>query len=194
MSGLRLNLGCGMNRLEGYVNVDRYGDPDLRHDLEVLPWPWPDDSVSEILLKHVLEHLGREPNNYLEIMKEIYRVCEDGATIRIIVPHHRHDFFFNDPTHVRIVTADGMSLFSQRLNRQWIEQGFANSPLGIYLGIDFELIDVKLKPSNLWRRLHPEDPVDTRALLQQSALYNNLVEEVQIALQAVKPPGREPHG
>ena len=146
MSGLRLNLGCGM-RLEGYVNVDRFGEPDLRHDLEVLPWPWPDDSVSEVLLKHVLEHLGHEPNNYLEIMKEMYRVCQDGATIRIIVPHHRHDFFFNDPTHVRIVTADGMSLFSQRLNRQWIEQGFANSPLGIYLGIDFELIDVKLKPS-----------------------------------------------
>ena len=65
MSGLRLNLGCGMNRLDGYVNVDRYGEPDLRHDLEVVPWPWPDDSVSEVLLKHVLEHLGRDPSVYL---------------------------------------------------------------------------------------------------------------------------------
>jgi hypothetical protein len=48
MNGLRLNLGCGMNRLDGYVNVDRQGEPDLRHDLDVIPWPWPDDSVSEI--------------------------------------------------------------------------------------------------------------------------------------------------
>ncbi len=48
MNGLRLNLGCGMKHIEGYVNVDRFGEPDVRHDLEVLPWPWPDDSVSEV--------------------------------------------------------------------------------------------------------------------------------------------------
>jgi hypothetical protein len=192
MTGLRLNLGCGMNRLDGYVNVDRHGEPDLRHDLEVVPWPWLDDSVSEVLLKHVLEHLGRDPNRYLEIMKELYRICQDGATIRIVVPHHRHEYFFNDPTHVRAVTAEGMNLFSQRLNRKWIAQGFSHSPLGIYLGIDFEVIDVKLKPSELWRRLNPQRPVDTTALLQQSALHNNLVEEVQMTVQAFKPPGREP--
>jgi hypothetical protein len=192
MTGLRLNLGCGMNRLDGYVNVDRHGEPDLRHDLEVVPWPWLDDSVSEVLLKHVLEHLGRDPTRYLEIMKELYRICQDGATIRIVVPHHRHEYFFNDPTHVRAVTAEGMNLFSQRLNRKWIAQGFSHSPLGIYLGIDFEVIDVKLKPSELWRRLYPQRPVDTTALLQQSALHNNLVEEVQMTVQAVKPPGREP--
>ena len=50
MSELRLNLGCGMKRIDGYLNVDRFGEPDLRHDLEVVPWPWPDDSVNEILL------------------------------------------------------------------------------------------------------------------------------------------------
>ncbi len=191
MGGLRLNLGCGMNRLEGYVNVDRYGEPDVLHDLEVVPWPWPDDSVSEILLKHVLEHLGRDPKVYLEIMKELYRVCEDGATIRIVVPHHRHDYFFSDPTHVRAVTTDGMGLFSQRLNRVWMKQGFSHSPLGINLGIDFEVVEVKLEPSRLWFKLHPQVPVDTVFLLRESTLYNNLIEEVLLTLRPVKPPGRE---
>jgi hypothetical protein len=191
MSGLRLNLGCGMDRLDGYVNVDRFGEPDLRHDLEVIPWPWLDDSVGEIILDHVLEHLGQNPTVFLEIMKELYRVCHDGATIRIVVPHHRHDYFFNDPTHVRAVTADGMALFSQRLNRQWIAQGMSNSPLGIYLGIDFELVEVKLKPSEHWHRLHPQNPVDTKALVEQSGLYNNLIEQVHMILKPVKPPGRE---
>jgi predicted SAM-dependent methyltransferase len=62
MSGLRLNLGCGMRRLDGFVNVDKFGEPELRHDLETFPWPWPDDSVVEVLLNHVLEHLGHDPN------------------------------------------------------------------------------------------------------------------------------------
>lgn len=155
MNGLRLNLGCGMNRLDGFVNVDRHGEPDLRHDLEVTPWPWPDDSVSEVLLTHVLEHLGRDPQVYLAIIKELYRICHDGASIRIVVPHHRHDHFFNDPTHVRAITADGMTLFSQRLNRLWIAQGFAHSPLGIYLGVDFEVVEVNVEPSDLWYHLHP---------------------------------------
>jgi hypothetical protein len=190
MGGLRLNLGCGMNRLEGYVNVDRYGEPDVLHDLEVVPWPWPNDSVSEVLLKHVMEHLGRDPKTYLEIMQELYRVCEEGATIRIVVPHHRHDYFFNDPTHVRAVTADGMNLFSQRLNRRWMAQGYSHSPLGIYLGIDFETVEVKLEPSRLWFKLHPQVPVDTECLLHESALHNNLIEEVHLTLRPVKPPGR----
>ncbi len=192
MSGLRLNLGCGMDHLDGFLNVDRFGEPDLRHDLKVFPWPWPDDSVSEVMLKHVLEHLGHNPTVYLEIMKELYRVCEDGALIRIFVPHHRHEYFMNDPTHVRAVTADGMTLFSQRLNRQWIEQRLANTPLGIYLEIDFELVEVKLMPSEAWHRMHPQQPLDMKALVQQSMLYNNMIEEVQMVLRPVKPPGGFP--
>ncbi len=191
MSELRLNLGCGMTRFDGYVNVDRFGEPDVRHNLEVVPWPWPDDSVSEVILSHVLEHLGREPDVYLSIMKELYRVCRDGAMIVVTVPHHRHDHFFNDPTHVRAVTADGMTLFSQRLNRNWAREGIANSPLGLYLGVDFEMVGVQLKPSSLWHRLNPNCPDDIQALIQQSEVYSNLIEEVRMTLRVVKPAGRE---
>jgi predicted SAM-dependent methyltransferase len=191
MGGLRLNLGCGMKRVEGFVNVDTHGEPDVRHDLEAVPWPWPDDSVGEILLTHVLEHLGRETKVYLNIMKELYRVCHDGAAIRIVVPHHRHESFFNDPTHVRVVTAPAMTLFSQRLNRQWIAEGLACTPLGIYLGIDFELSDVFVRPSETWDRMRAELGMDDKALHVQAAICNNLIEDVFMTLWAVKPPGRE---
>jgi hypothetical protein len=55
MNGLRLNLGCGAKKLSGFVNVDKFGEPDLKYDLEVFPWPWDNNSVVEILLNHVLE-------------------------------------------------------------------------------------------------------------------------------------------
>jgi predicted SAM-dependent methyltransferase len=53
---MRLNLGCGVNRKPGYVNVDREAaaSPDLVVDLERFPWPWPTDSIDEVAMEHVL--------------------------------------------------------------------------------------------------------------------------------------------
>lgn len=186
MTGLRLNLGCGERHLDGYINVDKFGNPDLKHDLETFPWPWADNSVIEILLIHVLEHLGRDTNTYLGIIKEMYRVCQPGAKVRIIVPHHRHDYFFDDPTHVRVVTPAGLSLFSQRLNKMWIEQKAANSTLALYLGVNFELIETYYTPSSHWFNLHPEPEVDIDFLLSESIYYNNLIEQIEMALEIVK--------
>ena len=189
MDYLRLNLGCGSRLFADYINVDKFGNPDVTHDLETFPWPWKDDSVHEVLLNHVLEHLGRTPEVYLGVIRELYRICVDGGMIRITVPHHRHDHFFDDPTHVRTITAMGLSLFSQRLNRRWREQGFANSPLGLSIGVDFELIDTKYQPSELWYKLHPGAEIDQDNLLLEATLHNNLIQEVRMVLRAIKPPG-----
>ena len=58
MSYLKLNLGCGNNKYDGFLNVDKFGEPDIKWDLEKFPWPWEDNSVDEIRIIHVLEHLG----------------------------------------------------------------------------------------------------------------------------------------
>jgi len=186
MAGQRLNLGCGANRKAGYVNVDRHGEPDVEHDLETFPWPWEDDSVGEILLIHVLEHLGQDPAVFMKIMQEMYRICEGGAKIHVSVPHFRHDFFWDDPTHVRVVTPLAMGLFSKKNNRQWIAQGASNSPLGLYLDVDFELLQTKFRPSTHWFRLHPRQPVDLELLLAESAIYNNLIEQIDMVLRVIK--------
>lgn len=186
MAGLKLNLGCGERHFDGYINVDKFGNPDVKQDLEKFPWPWPDNSITEILLIHVLEHLGRDTDTYFGIFKEMYRICQPGAKIYIVVPHHRHDYFFDDPTHVRIVTPMGLSLFSQRLNRQKIETKAANSPLGLYLGVNFEIVQTNYLPSSHWFTLHPEAEVDIELLLSESTFYNNLIEQIEMVLEVVK--------
>ena len=186
MNDIKLNLGCGEKRFPGYLNVDKFGTPDLKHDLESFPWPWETNSVSKILLIHVLEHLGKDTEVYFGIFKEMYRVCKHGSKIRIIVPHFRHQFFYDDPTHVRVVTPLGLKLFSKKLNQLWAKQGYANSPLGLYLNIDFDLKQTVIKPSQDWYRLHPEKNLDINLLQQESSIYNNLIEEYNMTLEVIK--------
>src|ERR1700674_2630743 len=76
---IKLNLGCGDRQLPGYVHVDKFGKPDVLRDLEIFPWPWRNDSVEEVVMSHVLEHLGATPGVFIGIMQELYRVyCSCG--------------------------------------------------------------------------------------------------------------------
>jgi len=82
MSALRLNLGCGPVKMEGWVNVDfdESVHPDLVADIRHLPL---DDGVADSLFaSHVLEHFGwDEP-----VLEEWHRVLKSGGEIVVIVP------------------------------------------------------------------------------------------------------------
>ncbi len=139
---MKLNMGCGHNKMPDYVNVDLSPacDPDMVCDLEVLPWPVDDDSVDTVRFNHSLEHLGQDSRVFLGMMKELYRVCRNGAEIEIIVPHPRHDAFIGDPTHVRIITPGTLNLFNRALCDECKRIGAANTPLAHYLDVDFRLV------------------------------------------------------
>lgn len=186
---MKLNLGCGHDHKEGYVNVDvsDLGNPDMVVDLEVTPWPWEDGIVDEILIKHTLEHLGQTPEIFLNIMRELWRVCRNDAPVTIIVPHHRHDHFINDPTHVRAITPAGLELFSQKRNREWIDKGQGNSPLGLTLGIDFDVVSANFVPDQPWRGRLERGEMNNEQFAEAARSLNNTVMETQIVLKAVKP-------
>lgn len=193
MTDLKLNLGCGHRKFDGWVNVDKYPacQPDQVVDLERFPWPWADDSVAEVQMIHVLEHLGAQADTYLGILCELWRICRHGARVRIVVPHPRHDSYLNDPTHVRPVTADGLLMFSQRANREWVAQGAANTPLGLYLGIDFELVSSQLDLDPFWQRRLDAGEVGREAVLEALRRENNVVRQSTFELRAVKSAERD---
>ncbi len=186
MADLCLNLGCGTKRLDGYINVDKFGQPDLRFDLETFPYPWENNSVAEIEMHHVLEHLGQQTEVYLKIIQELYRICQPEAKVHITVPHHRSDRFFHDPTHVRPITPVGLSMFSKQQNREWQANGKAFTLLALYLDVDFELTQVAYTPSEVWFERYPDSASDTKLLLKESEVYSNLIKDVEMTLTAIK--------
>lgn len=92
-----LNLGCGRKKMANSINVDITNDtsPDIVHNLNVRPWPFPDNHFTEVHAYDVIEHL----TDVLGTVNELYRVCQNGAMINITVPHYSSSNAFTDPTH-----------------------------------------------------------------------------------------------
>jgi len=185
---MKLNLGCGGRKLEGFLNVDNapHCDPDLLVDLEQLPWPFESGSASEIVLSHVLEHLGQSPAVYLGIIREIHRVCAPGALVRIAVPHPRHDDFITDPTHVRPITVQGLEMFSKAKNREWQAKGQAATPLALMIDVDFEIVSADAQAEEPWLTRLRRREISPQDLAFAARTYWNVIRSTDIVLRAVK--------
>jgi hypothetical protein len=183
----KLNIGCGFSKIEGYWNIDKMSDcnPDQVVDLEK-PWPFQDNSISEILASHVLEHLGQETDQFLLIMKEMYRVCQDGAKIMIQVPHHNHWTFHSDPTHVRKILPETFLLFDQKENRFHVENGHANTPLGLYCKVDFQLVKAVPYYDEPWATRIKNQTITSYDLQFAAAHYTNVIFQWDIELRVRK--------
>lgn len=119
---MRLNLGCGADPKDGFVNVDFEYLPgtDIVADLS-LPGSLPDvadDSVSEFLAVHFLEHLAQP----LDFMQEMWRVAEPDATFVLATPYGSSDDAWEDPTHVRPYFANSWLAFGQPYH--WRSAGY----------------------------------------------------------------------
>lgn len=180
---MKLNLGCGHRKLDGYINADSSVEckPDVLFDLEHFHWPWEKNSVQEIRMQHVLEHVGQTPEGFIHIMQELYRVCAPGAHVYIEVPHPRSDGFICDPTHVRPIMPQMLALFSKQFNRDTIAKGWPNTPLGLMHDIDFEIVDTKIYLQPGWEHLI-SDPV---AMQRTIDIYFNVVSDIHITLRKV---------
>jgi len=184
----KINLGCGKDYLDGWVNVDFYDDStcDIKHDLEVFPWPWKDDSVSEIKIIHTLEHLGADWKVYIKILQEMYRVCEDDAHIQVDVPSPWHWNYISDPTHVRPVTPDGLNLFSKEHCQKCIDDGKSETPFAMIYDVDLRPHNVEWKFDQLWQGKIDRGEIHRSQLEEIHANYRNVVTEFKIPIAVVK--------
>lgn len=83
MQTKRLNLGCGHDYKEGWINIDIDPDVkvDIRRDIE-RGLPFDDNSVDEVLMKDFVEHV----KDTVFLFNEVYRVCKPDTIIVINMP------------------------------------------------------------------------------------------------------------
>ena len=84
---MKLNLGAGPVRVEGYISVDIRADacPDLVADVAHLDMV-EDNSIDAIYASHVLEHFAHDE----PVLEEWHRVLVPGGEALIIVPDFMH--------------------------------------------------------------------------------------------------------
>lgn len=82
----KLNLGCGSSKISGFINIDIEPscNPDKVCNFLKDKLPYKNDSVDEIVLFHVIEHIPKKLHEML--LKEIWRVLKPGATFLVSYP------------------------------------------------------------------------------------------------------------
>ena len=111
---MKLHLGCGRTRMDGWTNVDNVkidGVTDVVCDLDgpELTSHFAEDSVDESVGVHVLEHLSHP----LEFMTALWAVTKPDGTATFETPYGSSDDAWEDPTHVRPYFLNSWGYFSQ---------------------------------------------------------------------------------
>ena len=99
-TGTLLDIGCGAVKFApNWTGIDYRPLPgvDIVHDLEVFPYPIPDDSVLTARMSHTIEHM--KPWLTLSVMDEIWRIMKPKGQLYIAAPYGVSYRFVQDPTH-----------------------------------------------------------------------------------------------
>jgi ubiquinone/menaquinone biosynthesis C-methylase UbiE len=118
----KLNIGCGYDKLKGYINVDKSAKvkPDLVLNVE-LGLPFPNNHFSEIYSEHALEHI--RPYAWEYVLNEMGRVTKKGGKWTFILPFRN---VWNDTNafHYRTFSFTSFSQLCEPFGRSYYLDGF----------------------------------------------------------------------
>lgn len=105
------NLGSGFQKYDGVIGIDIGRSADVKHDLNVTPWPIESNSADACVAFHSFEHLA----SIVKTMNEVHRILKPGGKLIIEVPFYRSPTAFQDPTHTIFFAASSMIYFCNPL-------------------------------------------------------------------------------
>jgi len=79
-----------------------------------------------------------------------------------------------------------LSLFSKTNCEHWKKIRAANSPLALYLGVDFEVQETRYKLARPWAEMKDKGLISVIKLDEAIARHNNVISEIRMTLMAIK--------
>ena len=179
---MKINIGGGLKRIDGFVNVDADPNtkPEYLHNLETDKLPFEDSTVEEVKAHHILEHI----HNLGHVIKEIYRVCKNGAVVDIAFPHHFSRNFFGDYTHCRALTVEMFKQFSKKYCLWHQETYGSSSGHAITHNVNLEILDYMYSIHADYAQLEAEGKYEEIGRLAEHLV--NVYQDVFIKLIVIK--------
>jgi predicted SAM-dependent methyltransferase len=96
---IRLDVGCGKNKKEGFIGIDIDKNSDADIIASALDVPFEDETVDEIFSAHLVEHFS--PREAEKFFAEVFRLLKKGskAFIAVDVEWTKKRLLKKDPTH-----------------------------------------------------------------------------------------------
>jgi len=101
---IRLHLGCGPNRLPGWINCEFANtineEWQVEFDITTFPYDIENNTVSRIYWSHVIEHI--DPSQVPQIFQEFLRILKPGGVVDTEYPDilKLSEYIVEDPTRI----------------------------------------------------------------------------------------------
>lgn len=126
---LKLHLGCGTVRFEGWINIDLASrareletPPDLNLDVR-MRLPFPDGSARLIYHEHLMEHLTIDEGR--QCLRDWFRLLQPGGVLRIATPD--------------------LEYLVERYRGNWREQAWLGQPEYAFIQTRAEMMNVAFR-------------------------------------------------
>lgn len=95
------------------INPDH--KPDLVHDLNVLPYPFADNTFDEIHAYEVLEHMGQQGDwrFFFAQFSEFWRILKPNGLLCGTSPDSSSRWAWGDPGHARVISPESFVFLDQ---------------------------------------------------------------------------------
>lgn len=97
---MKVYLGAGSHRLEGFVHVDAYPFEGIDHVCDIAhdKLPFEDNSVDYVYSQDFMEHIP--PETKVHVINEIWRVLKVGGRMEHYIPNAGSRNDYGSPSHL----------------------------------------------------------------------------------------------